>query len=558
MESDKAPVQSSGLGIALPAVDVTPAELSGNPWVTITPEAYAESHEIGFVGIHDEGSPGPSEHEYSSEDEMRQDIFDESLVNEALVALSDEVPAFDAMLHHERASDRVAPESRAPSIGVSHVSHSELVFQFPNGRSSAFLSIVEGHGHATAPGIILGASVGPPVSTAERPIDDAPLSKLMQAMSLAVATGVREGVQKALDTVGNQGGHKGGRTQFGSRGNAGHGIHDRVDRSSRAATGSGRMDVDEEEYFGDEDEGGDACAILRSQGRKGPRDNNLFNARFRDYLRSRHVLPISGVRPQSATPDAVQAFADGSGDGPDIAAPLIDWNHELSSRWNKEVVFLLSRDFLQRIKSGHESPLVFDEETMSQIAIARSCTMKLQRVRIEIRDAGRLDSDKKKSENAAAFRRNTRRQGIFNRRMGIVKANKASERSLWGAIEEVLELLDIAGMSSDHTDDGITQDFKVVRRARLLWRHDDLEILCHAIDTFHAMSRIPQSRGNRALLRISLLTVSSLKSSRQYVRGLPRSFYDAQWLASLDKSECQQVGYTSAIEIPHLADYVDG
>lgn len=88
---------------------------------------------------------------------------------------------------------------------------------------------------------------------------------------------------------------------------------------------------------------------------------------------------------------------DGSGDGPDIGQPLIDWNGELSSRWNKEMILLLCREFLQRVKSGAELPLLFDPELMSETQLMQSCTIKLRRTHARVHSIGLVEAGKKKN-----------------------------------------------------------------------------------------------------------------------------------------------------------------
>lgn len=259
---------------------------------------------------------------------------------------------------------------------------------------------------------------------------------------------------------------------------------------------------------------------------------------------------------------------DGSGDGPDIIHPLIDWSHELSYRWNKELIFLLSREFRQKVISGAEFPLLFDPYLMTEAMLTRSCTMKLQRIREKVHNAQSANGEEERAKGAAALRRNTRRQGVsaiplhlhppltpviqtLNRRMNTVSANRASKHEPWSSVEQVLSMLDVTGMSSDHTDEDASRGFKVVRCARMPWRSDSLTVLCHAIDTYKP-SVMPHSRGNRSLPRLTQLSATSPTSGRQCVRGLPKSFYDPQWLASLSRQERFSIAHTPAIEIPHL------
>ncbi|KZT11546.1 uncharacterized protein LAESUDRAFT_755182 [Laetiporus sulphureus 93-53] len=501
--------------VSAPQVDITPLTLGSNPWITQTPETYIAAHgteserEVGE--LLDEGE--------SSEDEMMQGMSEGGtqvaaqmapvilqsrfqhqnapLPGKASHPSAQRTASSSAVVHFEIAS---MPEPREDERPMRNNQDQNVAAKAWNTQSpiagiplSAFAN--EPFARLTDNGLAYpdlpsGTSGASPAGS----VNDTELSKLMQAMSLAVANGIEKGVQKALNTM----------------------------RAEHKKAPS-RAEADERGYYGDEDEVGDVePSTTRSQGRTGPRDNNLLNC----------VLPTKGQLPRSASLAAVKAFADGLGDGPDIDEPLIDWEHELSTPWNKELLFLLSKSFLQRIKSGQEFPLTFDPD---------------------LHNMRRTDALPKNGEENAALRRNTRRQGIFNRRMNIINANKTAAQPLWSTIKDALNMLDVTGMSSDHTDDEASQDFKVVRRAKMPWRHEDLDVLCHAIDTYRTVSTVPQARGNRTLPRLSQLSTGSPKSHRQYVRGLPNSFYDQQWLSSLTRVERRKVGFTKAIDIPQLA-----
>ncbi|KZT05415.1 uncharacterized protein LAESUDRAFT_760288 [Laetiporus sulphureus 93-53] len=466
----------------------------------------------------------------------------------------------------EYESDLAIMELQYGSFGVQNGaaiddSSPEVVFQFNNhpgiqnvqrpmdgttAQSLPHVPLVSRPPPDNVPSAAVGSTLGPSSSAPDfgmsgPAIEETDLAKLMQAMSLAVANGIKEGVQRALKAVDAQ-----------KSNNRPGGV---VSKCRNVTGKSVRMELDEDEYFGDANER--KTLTKRTKSQRGPRDNNTLNARFRQYLRSKGVLPIDGGLPVGASPSVVEAFIDGTGDGPDIAMLLVDWTSELSSQWNRELILLLSREFLNRIKSGLEFPLLFDPEAMTETILMRSCTAKLRRVHAQVRHAGSDEWKKRKVNDAAALRRNMRRQGIFMRRAQVVNTNKRSSPTLWSAVEDVLEKLEVAGMSSDHTDEEASSRHKVVHRARLLWRHEDIDALLSAIDSYQTMSGALQSRGNRALPRIQELSSKSPKSSRLCVRGLPKSYYDPQWLASLTKVERSRVGCTSDNEIPHL-DPFDG
>lgn len=73
----------------------------------------------------------------------------------------------------------------------------------------------------------------------------------------------------------------------------------------------------------------------------------------------------------------MQAWHDGEGDGPDVNTPLIDWSLPLSDAWNKEVVHLVTEEFLRQIAAGEHPPLVPEAAwTITTASIA--CLRKLQ------------------------------------------------------------------------------------------------------------------------------------------------------------------------------------
>ncbi|KZT04246.1 uncharacterized protein LAESUDRAFT_761364 [Laetiporus sulphureus 93-53] len=471
---------------------------ASNPWVNVTQEMYRESLDAASS----EPRQAQSSEEPSSDDELE--------VHEIILSSQGEIvsePTEDVQAHSHTYYDYFHQESMQGILSVSAVEALESHVE-RNGPSSAheselprvgsqyglfsvqdsiaidndprFVSLEAQHPEG---GTITQQvfQLDPPGLNSSGPsVDESDLTRLLQAMSLAVANGIKEGVQRALDAVVEQKSH------CRSSGSA--------DARRNVTGGSAEMEFDEDEYFGDVEHRERPAA--RTKCRRGPRSNNAFNARFRQYLRIKGILPADGRLPASAMPSVVEAFIDGIGDGPDITLPLMDWSSELSSLWNKELILLLSREFLQRIKSGSEFPLLFDPETMTETTLLRSCTAKLRRMQAQVRHAGSRDWEERKANDAAALRRNTRRQGIFVRRAQIVNANKGSSPALWNAVENILEKLEVAGMSSDHTDEEASKRHKVVRRAQLPWRHDDVDALLSAVDGYQTASGALGLKGN--------------------------------------------------------------
>lgn len=109
----------------------------------------------------------------------------------------------------------------------------------------------------------------PRASIPDLSVDDMPLSKLMRAMSIAVANGIQEGVKQAVDAVGDQTKRKAASASK---------LRSPVHRLAK-------MEVDVEdrdgEYDGDEEEEEEAQRV-RSSTRRGPRGRrtNLFHVSY--------------------------------------------------------------------------------------------------------------------------------------------------------------------------------------------------------------------------------------------------------------------------------------
>ncbi|KZT01500.1 uncharacterized protein LAESUDRAFT_763635 [Laetiporus sulphureus 93-53] len=340
--------------VAPQQIDVTPTNVTNNPWVNITHEMYRESLDMA-----DSEPPQGQLSEELSSDEERE--FNERWPNGACEVLPtskvtglllykrsfgfvsettdfqnnggmQHQPALYAgrfvnasqshtrhdVVTEEYESDLAVMELQYGSFGVQNGaaiddSSPEVVFQFnnhPGIQTSNVLWTKQLHNHFPM------FHCAPDFGMSGPAIEETDLAKLMQAMSLAVANGIKEGVQRALKVVDAQ-----------KSNNRPGGV---VSKHRNVAGESVQMELDEDEYFGDADER--KTLTERTKSRRGPRDNNALNARFRQYLRSKGVLPIDGGLPVGASPSVVKAFIDGTGDGPDIAMPLVDWTSELSSQ----------------------------------------------------------------------------------------------------------------------------------------------------------------------------------------------------------------------------------
>lgn len=119
--------------------------------------------------------------------------------------------------------------------------------------------------------------MGIPSGAQDPAADDPPLSNLMQAMSLAVANGIKEGVRQALDAITQQSTEHKISPARTKRESLSYDTRNNGDNEQKPARDSRDTDIEEEDYFGDEDNDESFGRPVKSQGRVGRRDNNLLN-----------------------------------------------------------------------------------------------------------------------------------------------------------------------------------------------------------------------------------------------------------------------------------------
>ncbi|KLO05588.1 hypothetical protein SCHPADRAFT_946790 [Schizopora paradoxa] len=143
-------------------------------------------------------------------------------------------------------------------------------------------------------------------------------------------------------------------------------------------------------------------------------------------------------------------------------------------------------------------------------------------------------SDKVKDEHDRA---NTRMKTKFAMRDKIVTKEldlcspDSVERKYWIFLRDMLDKLQVQGMSSDETDfDEVTKE-KVFRVNVLLWRKDISENLAF-IDEKRDDDLHFSTRGSRGFKKIAN---RKFYSRRAAVKGLPRAFYDDSWFKKIDE-----------------------
>ncbi|KAI0924837.1 hypothetical protein AcW2_005599 [Taiwanofungus camphoratus] len=192
------------------------------------------------------------------------------------------------------------------------------------------------------------------------------------AASEAVTTGLREAVALFCEeTVQQQG--TAGRSRRCTHCDKAHNLQS----SCPQATDPDGYDGDLEDF--EKDMELEMRSVRKRGVKQGRRTTNILNDQFREYLRMKGVLPTHGACLSDCIDIAVvEAYAAGMGDGPDIAAPRLDWMADFKSSWNRETIHILSKDFLREVRAGDHRLLEYNPVEMKLEKMVASCRSKLQ------------------------------------------------------------------------------------------------------------------------------------------------------------------------------------
>ena len=133
-------------------------------------------------------------------------------------------------------------------------------------------------------------------------------------------------------------------------------------------------------------------------------------------MRDVGIYPKKGQPyPPSPSEATIQAWLDGEDEGPNLAAPCLDWSSFLSTPWNEETIHLLAKEFLRRIKAGEQPPL----PTTYDLTLSRAvelCKRKLEErqrqfIKKELMEDEELE--KEAAADSAQRKRNSRRNTVI-------------------------------------------------------------------------------------------------------------------------------------------------
>ncbi|KAI6008625.1 hypothetical protein EDC04DRAFT_2906986 [Pisolithus marmoratus] len=255
---------------------------------------------------------------------------------------------------------------------------------------------------------------------------------------------------------------------------------------------------------------------------------DLFKTVF-DVTQDEDFLRCGGVSSQVA-----KAFIEGTGPGPDPSQLQWDFNNPASSAWNQAVISQL----MCRLVEMRQKWTIKKRVDKAKPRINDNLSIETS---VDI--AKRLANEK--DEALMKARRDMRRRTKYQRRKEImenmvaVKEAKGDDNVVaWQFLSSVVAMLGSDGMSSEDSDG---EDTETVYCTHMLpWRRDIVKEL-NLIDQRRLEdSSIFSPRGAKAAKRIR--SDKFLQSEQKPVKGLPRPFYDAGWLAQ-NKEMCSDAPF---------------
>ncbi|KAF8550594.1 hypothetical protein OG21DRAFT_1525019 [Imleria badia] len=297
---------------------------------------------------------------------------------------------------------------------------------------------------------------------------------------------------------------------------------------------------------------------------------------FHTYLRSKNVIEQSpkAALPPLASINAVQAFNRDGASPPTLDNIAMDWCYSplKSSRWNSEVIMLLSVDFHRNLKDETYPDVAFDEDTMNLPAIRKLyeqkliCMQQAYRNQMKINAAAAADERvqviegfaMKEEKQRKAERMTSRRHGTLAWHKKIVSRNHFRDPMVWDATGKIITRLDVEGMSGDETDSPHGFNPKVLRCLEFPWINPTISHLFKALESYEPALRLEnmmEQIGNSPLERCWEAARKDIKS--RVVAGLPRNWYDDSWFQGLSAGAHSVLTSRRDVGIPTLEYFYD-
>ncbi|KAI0363204.1 hypothetical protein BV20DRAFT_958765 [Pilatotrama ljubarskyi] len=232
-----------------------------------------------------------------------------------------------------------------------------------------------------------------------------------------------------------------------------------------------------------------------------------------------------------ASPRQVRGFSPDEGRCCDATSFCLELTATPGSKWNQSAVKVFVEDFIR----------VGLFECTNRRQIAEVFTRHFRTIQRHYREHGTIEpgqhtiSGSRNQGASSDHSRAQRRYMLFQRRYST-----ALRYTRTRAHVHILRRLGVEGMSSDEEDTGAPYTRYRIRRR--VWRSTAATLFLRILDALHRRRRSRSGQGSRRgappRLRYASTDVSSESAP---VRGLPRSAYDAAWLASRSALQLEEL-----------------
>lgn len=87
---------------------------------------------------------------------------------------------------------------------------------------------------------------------------------------------------------------------------------------------------------------------------------------LRKWMKNKQLLPLSkSSAPPPVSPDDLRSFRIDGNPAPDLSAPKMDWNSDLTSDWNTAMIIVLTHGFIRAFETGEISRDYYARSCMS-------------------------------------------------------------------------------------------------------------------------------------------------------------------------------------------------
>ncbi|KIK76586.1 hypothetical protein PAXRUDRAFT_18090 [Paxillus rubicundulus Ve08.2h10] len=328
--------------------------------------------------------------------------------------------------------------------------------------------------------------------------------------------------------------------------------------SAQGASGSCHIEAEESEVDEDDD---DTPSKHRKNPGKCGRKNYLHDA-FHKYLEEKGVKKHRKdlMLPKSTPPDSVREFNATNNHPPTLSDLMINWSSSLlAPGWNTEVIQLLTVDFQQRLKNGTYPFVIFDEGKMNLLELCKLCIEKLHHTHREKQDRAKLDTTDitaRKERHHKLNRMTTRKHGTLARQRRIIDENCSRDPDTWDDIRQIIDCLDIEGISGNETDTAPGTQPKVIRRMVLPWLSPFISELFDCVESYNTALHeecMTVHTGNSSLERMFEPHHTDTKAVA--LDQLPRNWYDEEWYKAHSVSGRTMLSAHKDVPIPTLHQY---